>query len=236
MRGRWIFAGSAAVVLVVMMTLSPMPVRAAEAEEISLPEAVRRLERVNPSIQSAVWREKAAERGVWEARSGFLPSVSLSGDFTRTEEPNLVTPMREEPSPMSDSELEFEEQIYTGVARVEVPIVNLPAIGRAETARKSARLETAERDALEQRLIAAVMEVYVQARQIDDSLSLMDASIAALKRRREELIDLREEGRVPRSEVTELESRLDARRADRLQLTGRQEELSYRLAELLDLD
>lgn len=206
------------------------------SKEITLTDAVRRLDAANPSLEAAEWRTRAAERSVWEARSGLLPSLSLRGEYTRYEEANLVTPMHEAPSPMSESPLEFEEEIYTGVARLTVPLVNLPAIGRIGASKGAASARSAERDRLEQRLTAAVVEVFVQARQIDDSLSLIDAYIAALERRREEIGDLRSEGRVPPAQVAELEARLDARHADRLELEGRRYEVSLRLGELLGYD
>ncbi|MFO8064393.1 MAG: TolC family protein, partial [Spirochaetia bacterium] len=160
--------------------------REAAGVAISLGEAVRRLESSNPSLHAADWKARSAEREVWEARGELLPTLAASGDYTRYEESNLVTPMHEAPSPKSDP-LEFEEEIYTAAAKLTVPLVNLPALSKAQSAKDAARAQAAQRDTLEQRLIASVVEVFVQAQQIDDSLSLIDAYLEALGERREEL-------------------------------------------------
>ncbi len=209
--------------------------REAAGVAISLGEAVRRLESSNPSLHAADWKARSAEREVWEARGELLPTLAASGDYTRYEESNLVTPMHEAPSPKSDP-LEFEEEIYTAAAKLTVPLVNLPALSKAQSAKDAARAQAAQRDTLEQRLIASVVEVFVQAQQIDDSLSLIDAYLEALGERREELSELEREGQVSSARVAEVEAQMNSRRAERLELVGLREDLTFRLGELLGRD
>ncbi|MFO8043844.1 MAG: TolC family protein [Alkalispirochaeta sp.] len=216
------------IALATLATLSP-----AAAEEITLVEAVEEALSSNSRLQAAGAQIQRAEAGVDQARSAILPDFAAKGDYTRSEEPNLVTPMRELPSQQNPSPLDLDDQIYSGVLRLDVPILNLSAVSGIRASRHGVDAERARRVEAEQRIIAAVTEIFVQNGQVSDNLTLMDGHVRALERRLSELRILTEEGRVPPTAVAEVQATLQTVLSDLLELRQRREELSYRLATLL---
>jgi outer membrane protein TolC len=218
-------------VVVALAALSPL-----SAEEITLAEAVDEALASNSRLQVAGVQVQRAEAVVDQARSTVLPNLVAKGDYTRSEEPNLVTPMRNVPSPQNPSPLDLDDQIYSGVLRLDVPILNLSAFSGIRASRHGVDAERARREEAEQRIIAAVTEIFIQNGQLADNLTLMDGHVRALERRLSELRTLTEEGRVPPTAVAEVQASLQTVLSDRLELRHRREELSYRLATLLGRD
>ncbi len=230
-------SASSRLVLIVFITLATLAALSpAAAEEITLVKAVEEALSSNSRLQAAGAQIQRAQASVDQARSAILPDFAAKGDYTRSEEPNLVTPMRELPSPQNPSPLDLDDQIYTGVLRLDVPILNLSAFSGIRASRQGVDAERARREEAEQRIIAAVTEIFVQNGQLADNLTLMDGHVRALERRLSELRTLTEEGRVPPTAVAEVQASLQTVLSDRLELRQRQEELSYRLATLLGRD
>lgn len=209
---------------------------AAEAPRDGIPlvEAVEVALSDNAELAAAAARITASQAGVREARSALLPDLTAIGEYTRSEEPNLVHPMHGTPTPQSP--LEFDDEIYSGVVRLEVPILNLPAVSGVAASRHLVDLRHAERAAGVQRVIGAVTELFIASAQVRDTADLLDGRIGALERRLTELNTLAGAGRVPPSSVSEVEANLQSLRAERIQLESRRDELAYRLASLLGRD
>ncbi|MDA3948848.1 MAG: TolC family protein, partial [Spirochaeta sp.] len=126
--------------------------------------------------------------------------------------------------------------IYTGVLRLDVPILNLPSLSGLSASRYGVDAQRAHQAEAEQRIIGAVAEIFVQSGQIHDNTALLDGHIRALERRLVELRTLSRSGRVPPSSVSEVEANMQSLQAERVQLQYRQDELAFRLASLLGQD
>jgi outer membrane protein TolC len=227
-------APAGAVGWLVIVAALAIPAVNVQAGDISLAEAIEEALQGNPRVLAATAQTRRAEAAVIETRSTLLPDIVAIGEYTRSEEPGLVYPMRGTPSPMDP--LTFDDQIYTGVLRLDVPILNLSALSGLQASRFGVDTGRARKEEAEQRTIAAVTELFIQAGQIEDNLTLMEGHIRALQRRQEELRTLAREGRVPPSSVAEVESTLQSVQADRLELEFRHDEVAYRLAVLLGTD
>ncbi len=199
--------------------------------EISLTAAIEEALQGNPQLAAGRAQIRNAEAGVWAARSSLLPDVVTIGDYTRSEEPSLVNPMHGTPSPMDP--LVFDEEIYTASIRLDVPILNLSALSGVGAAKHGVEVQRARSAEAEQAIIAGVMEIFVQAGQLNDNLTLIDGHLRALERRHTELQLLSRGGRVSPAAVAEVEASLDSVRADRLELLRRRNELGYRLGGIL---
>lgn len=57
------------------------------ADPLSLPDCVATAMEQNPNLEAALFRAEAAAAAVGEARSGWYPTVTLSGSYTRTDNP-----------------------------------------------------------------------------------------------------------------------------------------------------
>jgi outer membrane protein TolC len=200
-------------------------------EEIGLSEALHELSVGNPSLTASSYHVKQAEIRVWEAGSALFPGLVFMGEYTRHEEPTLVTPMREPPTPLNP--LDLDDEIYTGVLRLDIPILNLPAVAAVQGAQSDVVVRRAQSAELEQTIIGRVAEIFVQAGQIRDSSELLDSHSAALERRLDETIRLEQAGRASPAGRAVLEASLERMRAERLELELHIEELSLRLAEIL---
>ncbi len=198
---------------------------------ISLPDAITEAVHENPQLAAGRAYVRSAEAGVWEARSSLLPDVVAVGDYTRYQEPTLVNPMHGTPTPKDP--LVFDEEIFTTSIRLDVPVLNLPALSGVNAAEHTVRAQQAQNAQSEQQIVGGILELFVQARQLEDNLTLMDGHIRALERRHTELKLLAGEGRVPPASVAEVEASLNSIRADRLELIRRRDELGYHLARLL---
>jgi len=210
------------------------PGQPAPHDTITLDDAVETALAENADLRAAAARVRRSEADVREARSALLPDLVAIGEYTRSEEPALVNPMHGTPTPQDP--LNFDDEIYTGVLRLDVPILNLPALSGVSASRRLVDARYAERAEAEQRIIAAVAEIFIQSGQVRDNLNLLDGHIRALERRLIELRTLSAAGRVPPSSVSEVEANLQSLQAERVELEYRQDELAFRLASLLGQD
>lgn len=201
---------------------------------ITLRDAVETALTTNAQLRAAATRARQSEAGISEARSALLPDLIAMGEYTRSEEPTLVNPMHRTPTPQDP--LNFDDEIYTGVLRLDVPILNLPAVSGISASRHVVDARHAEHAEAEQRIIGAVTGIFVQSGQIRDNLDLLDGHIHAMDRRLLELRNLSRAGRVAPSSVSEVEANLQSLQAERVELEFRQDELAFRLASLLGQD
>ncbi|MFW5695632.1 MAG: TolC family protein, partial [Alkalispirochaeta sp.] len=230
--------GTARRVWALALCVAAVSVSPVAAEEIALGDAVEEAITTNSQLQAADAQVLGATARVDQARSAVLPDLAARGDYTRSEKPNLVTPMRELPNPQGPNAdpLDVDDQIYSAALRLDVPILDLSAYAAIRASRHGVDAERARRVEAEQRIIAAVTEIFVRHGQLSDNLTLMDGRVRALERRLSELQTLTEEGRVPPTAVAEVQASLQRVLSDRLELRHRRDELSYRLAALLRRD
>ena len=200
-------------------------------QEISLNDALTEALKFNPQAGAAAMRLRQAEEGVRAAKSSLLPDLVTIGDYTRNEEPVLVYPMHGTPTPADP--LEFEKSIYSGIIRLDVPILDLSGLSGIGAARRTVDAQRARNTVIQQGIIAGVIEIFIQMGQISDNLTLIDSHIKALERRETELKTLAQEGRVSPAHVAEAGASLNSTISDRLELLHRKKELGYRLGGLL---
>ncbi|ORC31827.1 hypothetical protein B4O97_16910 [Marispirochaeta aestuarii] len=202
-----------------------------EHNEISLDEALEEVMVKNYRIAAAEVEVRQHEAAVREARSTLLPKLVALGDYTKNEEQTLVSPMHGSPEPANP--LEFDRDIYTGVLRLDIPIIDLASLHSVGATRHMLNAGKAQASIVEQNVIAGVIEVFVQMAQLSDSLALMDSHITTLKRRHEELETLSREGRVSPASLAELTASLDSAISDRLEILYQKDVVAYRLGEML---
>jgi len=142
---RWTAPLTAIAIPMMMMFLATVPI---SAEGITLQEALRQVRSDNPTIRSTHEQLRVTEEGVREARSALLPNLTARGEYTVYGKETLVTPMSEPPTPQSDP-LSFDDRIYSGALRLDVPILDLSAlslIGAARHEIEHRRSRSAETD------------------------------------------------------------------------------------------
>jgi outer membrane protein len=101
---------------VAVMLASPATLFAAEAEQITLPDAVKRALSANPVVHSAKAAREAAEAGRKSARGAFGPALSASYGFSRVvqqSEPAQRT-VRLPRSGMFDAAISVNQSLFTG--------------------------------------------------------------------------------------------------------------------------
>jgi outer membrane protein TolC len=210
---------------------APLAATTSAGGELSLTAAVDEALRESPRLHLARAQFSGAEAAAGQRRSSLLPDLVAMGEYARSEDPSLVYPMN---GPATQANpLVFDDSIYTAVLQLDVPILDLPSLAATRAAGHGVDAQRARTLQTEQEVIAGVVEIYVQAAQIDDNLSMMDGHIAALERRLAELRILAEAGRVPPASVAELEATLQSVRADRLTVEQRRMEIARRLGLLL---
>lgn len=217
--------------LPVLYFLFPVLIMAQTPVEISLNDALTEALKSNHQAGAAAMKLKEAEAGVRTAKSSLLPGLVTIGDYTRNEEPVLVYPMHGSPTPADP--LEFEKSIYSGIIRLDVPILDLSGLSGIGAAKRTVDAQRAQSTVIRQGIMAGVMEIFIQMGQISDNLTLIDSHIKALERRQTELKTLAQEGRVSPAHVAEAGASLNSAISDRLELLHRKEELGYRLGVLL---
>ena len=200
-------------------------------QEISLKDALTEALKSNPQAGAAAMKLRQAEAGVRAAKSSLLPDLVTIGNFTRNEEPALVYPMHAAPSPTDP--LDFENDIYSGIIRLDVPILDLSALSGIGVAKKTVDAQRAQNKVIHQDIMAGIIEVFIQTGQISDNLTLIESHIKALERRQTELKTLAQEGRVSPAYVAEAGASLNSAISDRLELLHLKKELGYRLGSLL---
>ncbi len=203
----------------------------AAAEEIDLVTALEEALAGNPSLAAAGARGREAQAGVAAERSKLLPSVVLQGEYARYEEPALVYPMHTPPTPSSP--LSFDDQVYTGAIRLEVPVLELPALASLGARTHLAAAGRGETEATRQSILQRVTELFVRSEQLRDARGLLDGNLEALRRRREELQLLRDAGRASPADLAVLSATISARLAEVLSLKEAETEVALGLGELL---
>ncbi len=183
----------------------------------------------NPVIQAARWQKVSASKKVLEARSGFLPRISVVGSYTRYKEPMIIIPIHEKGKfpPLDD-------KIFNSQFQLQLPIFSG---GRTLAAHKAAKASAAESGAqgefVEAKVIQNVANIYLQAREVTDKRNLVTQRLHALRQRYRELSLLQREGRISEADFALINASLQSTIADSLELESAWYQLSVRLGQIV---
>lgn len=184
---------------------------------------------VNPSLQAAQARTKAAQASVSQATGNFLPQLNLNAGYTKYQEPNTITPIHEVGVfPLLDDE------IYNANLNLSLPIFDG---GRRLSNRKIAKASETEnkanRQLIKQTVIQQITEIYLLSRQVEDQSNLIDKRLHSIHYRYQDLLALESEGRVPPGDVALVASTLAKAQADSIAIDISKNQIALRLGLLL---
>ncbi|WGM31226.1 TolC family outer membrane protein [Brevundimonas sp. NIBR11] len=200
---------------------------AAPAWAETLQEAIALAYRTNPTLQGQRAQQRALDEAVPQARAGLRPtlSVSASTSYRNTSSPvpgvdfngdgiDEIPPSRE--TTESDSvgaTIAVDQTLYSGgrLAR---------GIDAAEASVRSGREGLRS---IEQQVLAAVIQAYVDVQRDVEILRIREANLAVLRRQLDESNARFEVGEITRTDVSQSEARLALSEAD---LAGAQAQLS----------
>jgi outer membrane protein len=226
---RWTAPLTAIAIPMMMMFLATVPI---SAEGITLQEALRQVRSDNPTIRSTHEQLRVTEEGVREARSALLPKLAARGEYTVYGKETLVTPMSEPPTPQSDP-LSFDDRIYSGALRLDVPILDLSALSLIGAARHEVEYSRSRSAEADQAILAGVADLFVRYLRLEDNRDLLDAHLSVLERRREDLTVLEAAGRVSPAAKAEADAAIASLLSDRIEIEEGRREISWRLGTLL---
>lgn len=229
LRGNSIRAATAA-----LLVFSATPAVSAQEpfDSLSVSEAIAQALARNATLRSAKAQRSSANAMVREAKSGYLPQVTLSAGYTRYEEPNIIVPIHQVGVfPPLDND------IYSGSANITLPLFNgarTPAnVGAANAL---ANELDAREDYTETELLLVVGELFVRTQELADQKALLDRRLQSLTQRRKEFSILLEEGRVAPSDVALVNSSIATTESDLLDARSRANQLAFRLQQLVGSD
>lgn len=214
-------------VTIAMLTAAPIA-----ADEITLRDALQQVRSENPTIRATRESVRAAEAGAREARAAILPNLAAVGEYTIHGEQTLVTPMREAPSPQADP-LTFDDRIYSGALRLDVPLLDLSALTLVGTARHEIEYSRSRSAEADQAILAGVADLFVRYLRLDDNRNLLNAHLNALERRRQELSVLKAAGRVSPAAIAEVDAAIASLLSDRMEIDQGRREIAWNLGTLL---
>ncbi|GAB4363543.1 MAG: hypothetical protein Kow0042_01480 [Calditrichia bacterium] len=199
------------------------------ADRMTLDQILDGALKKNPSIQAAQWRKLAAEKRIWEARSGFFPRINVIGSYTRYKEPMIITPIHE-PGKFPP----LDDKIFTSQLQLQLPLFNG---GRTSATYKAAKASAAESKAqgesVETKVIQNVAGIYLQAKEVTDKRHLIAQRLNALRQRYRELSLLQREGRVSEADFALMNSSLQSTLADSLELESAWYQLGIQLGQII---
>lgn len=208
---------------------SPFLIAQEKMESITLSEALNIALQKNPALNSAKGQRQASQSMVWEARSGFLPRLSVTAGYTQHQEPNIILPIHEMGvfPPLDD-------QIFETSFQLQVPLFNGGrTAANVDLAKASLRESEAQEDLTKLNLVEGIGQVFIQARQLADNERLVLQRIKSLRQRYREMTLMLDEGRISPADLALVTSSIEAARADSIHIESQRAELGYRLARLL---
>ncbi len=203
-----------------------------EAESISLSQALETALGENPSIKASTHQREAARARVWEAKSGFLPQLSVTGGYSKYQEPNIIIPIHQIGvfPPLDD-------QIYETSVQMRMPLFTGGRVSaNARAAKASLHESAAQEELVRLALLEGVGQVFIQARQLEDNRQLVAARIQSLERRYREMSLLLKEGRISPADLALVNASIESSRSDSIDIESKKMELAFRLSQLLGVE
>lgn len=199
------------------------------AQIISLEEAVHQALQQNPGLQAMQQQEQVAAYQVWEAKSGHLPRISLSGSYTLSEEPNIIWSIHEVGvfPPLDD-------RIFESSAQMTLPIYSG---GRTQASVHAAKahhkLVGAQQQTVQTDILTGVSAIFLNAAELKDKEELIIARLDILYQRLNEMNALIKEGRISAADCALILSAIEIVRSDSINIAAKWQELGLRLAQTL---
>ncbi|MBD3226008.1 MAG: hypothetical protein GF313_14875, partial [Caldithrix sp.] len=165
--------------------------------QLSLKDALEEAMQKNPTLASLEENVSAAKAEVWTSRTGHFPVIAANGNYTRFEEPNIITPIHEVGvfPPLDD-------RIYEGNIQARVPIFNE---GRTLMATRTAKTDLATAQAQHTEKIMGIMQnvtiLYLKAYRLRDQQQFVHRQLQALRQRYYEVKMRVQEGRQSTNEL-----------------------------------
>jgi outer membrane protein len=201
---------------------------AAPAWAETLQEAIALAYRTNPTLQAQRAQQRALDEAVPQARAGLRPTVSVGGSarYTRSDGPDspgidfngdgvidIPASKNITETDSAAASIGLEQTLYSGgrIAR---------GIDIAEATVRSGREDLRN---IEQQVLAAVIQAYVDVQRDVEILRIREANLAVLRRQLEESNARFEVGEITRTDVSQSEARLAQSEAD---FAGAQAQLS----------
>jgi len=173
---------------------------------IQLPEAIDRTLENATHTQIAEADKEAAEAGSGLLSSGYIPVINSSLSYTRSQFPQIITPIRQQGTfPPIDKEL-YEATIQADWKLFdfgESRAVRQKALALADAA--NIKYELAKMETIE-----STTSAFVQLEQLKELRNVQTERVEALKRNRDQLESLRREGRVADIDILKIEDTIIA--------------------------
>ena len=188
----------------------------ASADAASLLEIYQQALQSDPQVHEAEARRLAAREARPQARSAYLPQISLSGDYSMTEnsgptffQPDLTQPRIEAERTVENDVMDWGIVLRQTVFRWDT-IVNL------KRADKQVTRAEAVREAAQQDLIIRVAQRYFDVLAAEDRLTSIHANRTAIARRLEQAKQRFEVGLIAITDVQESQAAYDQSVADEI--------------------
>jgi outer membrane protein TolC len=220
------------ILVILLLTLTVSLLANANNKELTFWEAMELALQNNRSLGAAEWRLKGAGYSVREAKSDYLPFVSLDSGITRHENPTMVTSIQQTGvfPPLDDT-------IYETRLSVLFPLFNgFRTRAKVHAAKAGADEATAIKNLTESELIRGITDLFLSNEELTDVQSLVEANLRGLEIRIEEMNQLLIEGRVSPAELALVTSSADLLRVELADLASRQDYIASRLMLLLSLE
>ncbi|MBN1446377.1 MAG: TolC family protein [Bacteroidetes bacterium] len=214
------------VFLLAGMLLAGIP---AQAQELSLREALEQAIERNALLRSVDAQYRATEAQVRETRSGHLPRITASTSYTWHQEPNIVFPIHQ-----AGVFPPLDDQIFESNLQLTLPIYSG---GRTSALTEAAEAGTAQsqakRHALRTEILEQVTMLYMKTAELQDKQQLITSRMNALRRRHFELDVLLREGRATEAHIALVTAEIASSAADSIDVRLREEEAAWRLGQLV---
>lgn len=207
------------------------PLRSA-AQSISLQQALEAVLQENPGLQALQQQEQVADYKIWQAKSGHLPQLSLSGSYTWFQEPNIVLPIHQQGvfPPLDD-------RIFESSALLNMPIFSgWKTVAVVDAAKADLARVTAQRENAQTNVLSGITNIFLNASEIKDKETLLQARLDVLYQRLLEMDLLITEGRVSTADRALILSSIESTRADSFAISSGWQQTGWHLSQLLAYD
>ena len=200
---------------------------AAPAWADTLADAIALAYRTNPTLQGQRANQRALDEVVPQARAGLRPTLSVSGSasYIRRDGPVAGVDLNGDGIDDIPARRETSETDSVGASiGVEQTLYSGGRIARGIDAAEASVLSGRESlRSVEQQVLAAVIQAYVDVQRDVEILRIREANLAVLRRQLDESNARFEVGEITRTDVSQSEARLALSEAD---LAGAQAQLS----------
>jgi len=206
------------------------------AARLTLVEAARRALASHPLVAASEAARDEAAASVREAQAAWWPALRVSGTATRYQEPMATLPIHGFTGFMMGEFPSFDRTLYQGVASLSYTLFDGNArVGNVRQARGRAGAAASALDAVEQGVLARVVNTYLGVLSASQILDAEDQHVAALQAERARVGERLNAGRAAPLEALRVDAELAGAEADRVQYAFALEQARLDLARLTDV-